>query len=224
MFQKVFDLLITKVEDGNYVPTTAGNIVLFVVVLILFLAMAAFTGMNRKVRIKQLTFSAMAITLAVVLSFIKLWQMPMGGSITLFSMIFICLIGYFYGTKAGILAGIAYGLINLIINPYIYYPIQMLLDYPIAYGCLGLAGVFNKSKHGLMKGFLFGVTGRFLAHFLSGLIFFAAYTPSGWNPIVYSMWYNASYIIPDVIVTVALLYVPQIQHALKQVRKIAFEE
>ncbi len=224
MFQDVFNLLITKLEDGSYVPTTAGNIALFIVVALLFIGMAAFTGMKTKVRVKQLTFSAMAITLAVVLSFIKLGQMPNGGSITLFSMIFICLIGYYYGTKAGILAGIAYGLINLIISPYVYYPVQMLLDYPIAYGCLGLAGIFSKSKNGLVKGFIFGVVGRFIAHVLSGVIFFSAYAPTGWNSVVYSIWYNASYILPDLIITIMILYIPQIQNGLKQVRKIAFDE
>jgi putative proton-coupled thiamine transporter YuaJ len=220
----MFDFLVTKMKDGNYVPTTAGNIALFIVVVLLFIGMAAFTGYKTKVRIKQLTVSAMAITLAVVLSFLKFFQMPQGGDVTFFSMVLICMIGYLYGTKAGILAGIAYGFINLILGPSIYYPIQMLLDYPIAYGCLGLAGIFSKSKNGLLKGFLFGVTGRFIAHFLSGVIFFASYTPAGWNPYIYSMWYNASYILPDVVVTVALLFVPQIQNAIKQVRKIAFDE
>lgn len=224
MLQNVLNLLVKKVEDGSYIPTTAGNIALFGLVVLLFLGMAAFTGYNAKVRIKQLTFSAMAIALAVVLSFVKLFQMPMGGSVTLFSMIFICLIGYFYGTKAGILAGIAFGLINLIISPYVYYPIQMLLDYPIAYGCLGLAGIFSKSRNGLVKGFVLGITGRFVAHVLSGLIFFAAYAPSGWNPILYSVWYNASYILPDAIITIGLLSVPPVMNAFKQVRGIALQE
>jgi thiamine transporter len=223
MFQRIFDFLVLTTEDGGYVPTTAGNIALFVLVVLLFIAMAAFTGSKEKLRIRQFTFSTMAVTLAVVFSYLRVGQMPYGGTISFFSMFFICLIGYLYGTKAGIMAGIAYGFLNLMLSPSVYYPVQMLLDYPIAFGCLGLAGIFSKSKNGIFKGYLLGISGRYVAHVLSGVIFFYMYAPEGWNPLVYSLWYNAAYIVPDAIVTIILLLLPPVQTALKQVKKMAVE-
>ncbi|MDD3173847.1 MAG: energy-coupled thiamine transporter ThiT [Herbinix sp.] len=227
MFQKVFDYLITTVNDGgsiSYIPTTAGNIALFLVVVLLFIAMAAFAGNKKKTRVKQLAFSAMAVTLTVVTSFIKLPSLPFGGSITLFSMFFICLIGYLYGTKAGIITGIAYGFINLILQPYIYFPVQLLLDYPIAFGCLGLAGIFSNSKYGILKGYLIGVFGRYVCHVISGYVFFASYAPEGMNPMIYTLGYNATYIVPEAVATILLLLVPPVQNALKQIKKMAAEE
>ncbi len=224
MFKKIFDFFISVTDDGGYVPTGAGNVALFILILILFIVMAAFTGRKLKMNVKQLTISAMAVTLAVVFQYLRLGKLPQGGSITLFCMFFICLIGYLYGVRAGIMAGIAYGLLNLILDPSVYYPVQMLLDYPIAFACLGLSGFFSHSKNGLIKGYLLGIFGRFVAHVLSGVIFFSTYAPEGWNPLIYSMWYNASYIIPDAIVTIVLLLLPPLQNVMKQVKRLAVEE
>lgn len=89
---------------------------------------------------KKLVFSAMGIALAMVTSYIKVWEMPMGGSITLMSMLFICLIGYWFGPKYGLLAGAAYGLLQFIVDPYMLTIPQVILDYPLAFGALGLSG------------------------------------------------------------------------------------
>ncbi len=227
MFQKVLEFLTTKEiyseVEVYYTPTVAGNIVLFLVVALLFLAMAAFSGSNKKFQVKPLAFSGMAVTLAVITSFIKFAKLPYGGSITLFSMLFICLIGYLYGTKAGIITGIAYGFLNLILDPTIMHPIQLLLDYPIAFGCLGLAGAFQNSKLGIVKGYILGVFGRYLCHVLSGFIFFAMYTPEGWNPMIYSLGYNATYILPEAIITILLLFIPVVRNGLNEVKRMAIE-
>jgi putative proton-coupled thiamine transporter YuaJ len=227
MFQRIFNFLILTVkEDGSnsYYPTTAGNVVLFLFIALLFLAMVTFSGHKRTTRVKQLAFSAMAVTLAVVTSFMKFASLPFGGSITLFSMFFICLIGYLYGTKAGILTGIAYGILNLILQPYIYHPVQVFLDYPIAFGCLGLAGIASNSKAGIIKGYVLGVFGRYLCHVISGYIFFGSYAPAGMNSMVYTLGYNATYILPEAIATVLILLIPPVQNALKQVKRMAAEE
>ncbi|HWT73783.1 MAG TPA: energy-coupled thiamine transporter ThiT [Mobilitalea sp.] len=227
MFQKILEFLATKEvyseTEVYYTPTLAGNIALFVLVLLFFVAMAAFTGKQKKIKVKQLVFSAMAITLAAVTSFIKFAQLPYGGSITFFSMLFICFIGYLYGTRAGILAGIAYGFINLILGPVILHPVQLLLDYPIAFGCLGLAGVFSKSKSGILKGYALGVFGRYVCHVLTGYLFFYMYAPKGMNAFVYSLGYNATYILPEAIVTILILAIPPIQMALNEVKRMAAE-
>ncbi len=227
MFQKVVDFLFTKEVYSDvetyYTPTLAANILLFVLIAVLLIAMAVFSGSQRKLQVKQLTFAAMAVTLGVVTSFIKFAHLPFGGSITLFSMFFICLIGYMYGTKVGILTGIAYGFLQLIIDPMIMHPVQMLLDYPLAFGCLGITGVFSKAKNGLLKGYVLGVFGRYVCHVISGIVFFSMYTPEGMNNIVYSIGYNATYILPEAIATVILLLVPAIQKGLLEVKRMAVQ-
>ncbi len=223
MFKKLFDfLIVTVVEDGSksYYPTSAGNIALFVVIALLFIAMAVFSGSGKKVKTKQMVFAAMAMTLAFVTSIFKLPSLPQGGSISLFRMLFICLIGYMYGTKVGVLTGIAYGFLDLVLNPYVVGPFQMLLDYPMAFGCLGLAGVFSKSKYGLLKGYILGVAGRYICHVLSGIIYFGYYAGSH-NVILYSLAYNASYIVPEALVAIVLICIPVVRNALSEVKRMA---
>lgn len=227
MFEKVLEFLATKEvyseTEVYYTPTLAGNIALILLVLLIFIAMTAFTGMQIKLQVKQLAFSAMAVTLAVVAAIFKIVELPYGGSITIFSMLFICFIGYLYGTRVGILTGIAFGFINLILGPTILHPVQMLLDYPIAYGCLGLAGVFSKSKYGLLKGYILGVFGRYVCHVLTGFIFFYMYAPEGTNALVYSLGYNATYIVPEAFITILLLFIPSVHRALNEVKRMAAE-
>lgn len=224
MFQKVFNFfVVTDAEYGSYYPTTAGNIALFVVIILLFLAMLVISGSGKKkVNAKQLAFSAVAMTLAVVTSIFTVFELPFGGSITLFRMFFICLIGYLYGPKVGILTGIAYGFLDLLLKPYVVHPVQLFLDYPIAFGCLGLSGLFSKSKFGIMKGYVVGVAGRYVCHVLTGVIFFYMYAGSQ-NALVYSLSYNASYIVPEAIATILILCIPAVQRALNEVKRMAIE-
>ena len=119
---------------------------------------------------KQLVYSAVAIALAVVCSMIKLFDMPMGGSVTLLSMLFIVLIAYWYGPYVGIMTAVAYGLVQFVLEPIFYTIPQMLLDYPLAFGALGLAGFFNKKKWGLQIGYIVGVIGRFVFATISGVV------------------------------------------------------
>ena len=101
---------------------------------------------KQKLSIKQLVFCAMAISLGTVLSKIKLFHFPYGGSITLLSMLVICLPGHFYGLGAGLLAGVAYGVLQLLIDPYVLFPMQAIVDYVLAFGALGLSGLFPMQK------------------------------------------------------------------------------
>ncbi len=80
---------------------------------------------------------------------------------------------------------------------------QVLLDYPIAFGALGLAGFFRNRP---FLGVNVGIAGRFVAHFVSGIIFFATYAPEGMSPIVYSAIYNGSYLLPELVISVYLTY------------------
>ena len=211
-------------DKYEYILTIPGYIALTVIMLAALLLILAIKKDNsQKMSAKEIAFCAAAVALATVASFIKLSSLPYGGSITLFSMLFICLIGYVYGTRVGVMTGVAYGLLQLILGPYIYHPLQVILDYPLAFGALGLSGVFAKHRKGLLPGYILGVAGRYICHVISGYVFFAEYAPEGTNPFVYTLSYNATYIVPEMIATVVILAVPAVSGALLKVRNMAEE-
>ena len=100
----------------------------------------------------------------------------------------------------------------------------MLLDYPLAFGALGLAGFFAGKKHGLQIGYVAGVLGRYVFSVISGVIFFGSYAPEGTPAIIYSLGYNATYLVPEAIVTLILITLPPVAKALGQVKKSAVNE
>ena len=167
---------------------------------------------------KKLVYSALGIALALVTSYIKLWEMPMGGSVTLLSMLFVCLIGYWFGLKYGLITGIAFGLLQFIIDPYMLSIPQVILDYPFAFGALGLSGLFCNKKFGLQIGYVIGVVGRFVCSTLSGVIFFADYAPEGMNPWVYSIAYQGSYLGVEMVLTLIIISIPPVAKALSLVK------
>lgn len=206
----------------TYQPTIAGYTVLVLAMLAILLIGCAIFGSKKRFSAKQITFSAMAIALATITSELTVWKMPFGGSITLFSMLFIVLIGNWYGLSVGITTALAYGVLQLVIDPYIISLPQMLLDYIFAFGALGLSGLFCKSKYGLLKGYLLGVCARFAFSTLSGYIFFPTFMPEYFNSaVLYSLAYNAAYIVPECIMTVALICLPPVNKALQHVKSIA---
>ncbi len=223
MYLGIMNFFATGNTDDGY-ALKAPSYVLFVALVLALLAIVFLSKKeSKKIQTKQLVFASVAMALAVVTSFIKFVNLPYGGSATLFSMFFICLIGYLYGTKIGLLTGVAYGFLQLIIDPSVYHPVQLLLDYPVAFGCLGLAGVFSKSRHGLIKGYILGVVGRYIVHAISGYIFFIQWFPAETNPVVYTLTYNASYIVPEALVTIIILLIPAFTNGLKEVKHMANE-
>lgn len=169
--------------------------------------------MNEFKDARVLTEAALAIALAFVLGLITLFRMPLGGSISL-EMVPLILLALRQGWRVGMLAGAAYGLLNLAVNPVILHPVQVLFDYPLPFAALGLAGLFNPTLRGAIAGTIVAVLARFAFHFVSGVAFFAAYAPEGWNPLVYSAAYNAAYLVPSLIV--ALIAAPILLRALSQ--------
>jgi thiamine transporter len=215
------------------------------------------------------------VAMSTALSYIKVFSLPQGGSITAGSMVPVLWLSLRRGLKIGLFACIVYGFVQLAVEPFIFYPAQVLLDYPVAFGALGLAGLFkNRPKmtwrtpigfdaffalvfsgisftlfcyeltlfalgETLFFAWIFvfsflllvrlytkerkpeereaavlpalfgatvGITGRFIAHFVSGVVFFPQYAPEGMNPIVYSALYNGAYIVPELLVSAYLLY------------------
>lgn len=208
--------------DTTYNLTAAGYTGLIILFIALLLLGAAIFGTKKKMSTKQLVFSAMAIALATVTSMIKLFELPMGGSVTLFSMLFIVLIGYWYGLGGGLTVAIAYGVLQLLLDPYILSFPQMLVDYILAFGALGLAGIFHNSKHGLIKGYIVAVLGRYFFSFLSGWIFFGMYAPDNFpNAVVYSLAYNGSYLGAEALITLIVIAIPPVAKALQTVKNQA---
>ena len=133
-------------------------------------------------------------------------------------MFFVTLIGYWYGPAVGIMAGVAYGLLQMILDPYIISLPQMLIDYPFAFGALGLSGLFSEKKNGMIIGYIVSVFGRFVFAVLSGVIFFGMYAPEGMSPLVYSVSYNGAYLAAEAAITIILLCVPAVRKALATVK------
>lgn len=229
-----YNVVVNDWDETTYVPTTLGNVLLAAVLIALLCGAVFFarkyaakqTSSDAEVHksrltVKQLAFCAMAIALGTVLSNIKLFHFPTGGSITLLSMLVICLPGYFFGLGAGLMAGVAYGVLQLLIDPYVLYPVQLVVDYLLAFGALGLSGIFSNSKFGLIKGYIAGVLGRYVFAVISGWIFFGAYAWEGWDPLPYSLAYNAIYIFSEAAITIIILAVPAVRNALARIKTMA---
>ena len=232
-------MLYNVIRDGDnisYIPTVAGRTALTALFLILLAAAVFLAGkksagsqdaVSRKtsarLTARQLSFCSAAIALGTVLSNIKLYEFPFGGSVTLLSMLFVCLPGYWFGLKAGLVTGMAHGILQLIIGPYVIHPLQLLMDYPLAFGAFGLSGLFTDRKNGLLKGYVTGIVGRWLFSTLSGWIFFAEYAWEGWHPLPYSLTYNAIYIFSEGALTPAILAIPHVRESFARVRKLALE-
>lgn len=208
-------------DDGTYSVSGAGLILIIAIMTgLLILGSAHFT--KKKLNAKQIAFSAMAITIAVLLSNVKLFQLPMGGSVTLCSMLFITLIGSWFGLGAGLTGAIAYGFLQMIIDPYIISFPQLIVDYVLAFGVLGLSGLFHNKKNGILIGYLVGVAGRFCFSVLSGVIFFGMYAPEEFpSPFAYSAAYNGSYLAVEAGITTAILLIPKVQKAFRYVGNVA---
>ena len=167
--------------------------------------------MRKKWSIKMITEGGVLIALSVILSYIKVYTSPNGGSVTAGSMIPIMLFAIRWGMGPGVMVGATYGMIHFLLKPQFYHPIQFILDYPVAFGLLGLAGLGymgrNRGAKGyfnLILGIILAISGRMMAHVISGAVFFAEYAGDK-NAWLYSIGYNATYLIPELIISVLIL-------------------
>jgi thiamine transporter len=152
------------------------------------------------------------VALAGALSLVShsFFALPQGGSINL-GMVPILWLALRRGPKIGIFAGVVFGFVDFALTPSsIVHPVQLILDYPLAFACLGLAGFFrNLTMAGPFVGVLVAGAGRFFCHFASGVVFFAMYAPEGMNPLFYSAVYNATYLVPAIAVCTAVIVLLQ---------------
>ncbi|MBQ9544480.1 MAG: energy-coupled thiamine transporter ThiT [Clostridia bacterium] len=165
------------------------------------------------------------VALATGLSFLTLFKLPLGGSVTVLSMLPICMLSIRRGLKWGLIGGFIYSVIQLLIDlsavlSWGLTPAAVagcfILDYIVAFTVLGLAGVFRKhGKVGMILGICLALALRFCAHVLSGTIIFDVWMPEEWSsPFIYSICYNGSFMLPELILTCAaafaLVSIPQI--------------
>lgn len=206
---------------------------------------------------KKTIVTAMLVALATVLSFIKPFALPFGGGITLASMMPIVLIGFIYGTKTGLIAGLIYSLIQMMTDPgtisaaflpgenqmVLYKAILMcLIDYVLAFTCLGLGGIFkDKVKNealALSLGAAVATFLRYVCHIISGVILWGSwaewfFSQEGFYKIgslildkftgnalafIYSVFYNGLYMVPEIIITA--IACPLIYKAVKRSKLI----
>ena len=217
--------------DGGL--TTAGYIICIIGTILIFLAGVYLAGRKaagartaKAMSAKRLCFCAMGVALAFVTSYIKLFKFPYGGSMTLCSMLFSVLIANWYGVKTGILVGFAYGLLQFLQEPYVLSPFQVCCDYVFAFAALGLAGVFSKSKNGLIKGYILAVLARGVFHTLGGYLYWMDYIPDKFPKsltILYPVIYNYTYLLTEGVLTVILLAIPPIRKAFNYVKRLALE-
>ena len=151
---------------------------------------------------RELVEAALLIALAAVLYLLSPGQLPYAGRISL-EMLPIFFLSFRRGYKIGAIAGGMLGLIILAFDPRVVHPLQFILDYPLPHILVGFSGIF---KSNIYLGIIVGSLARFLSHYLSGVIFFAAYSPEGMPVWLYSALYNGIYILPQVIL--ALIIVP----------------
>ena len=156
-------LCLFPTQEGYEPKNNALYIVLTVVLVAAVLVLAVLFDRKKGSAsdTKQLAYAGVCIATAFALSYVKFFSLPMGGSVTLVSMLPIMLYAYMFGAKRGVLVGVIYGLLQCIQSPQIYEPVQVLLDYPIAFGALGLAGIFKGMK---------GLKGNMLLEFVLGMV------------------------------------------------------
>ncbi len=176
----------------------------------------------KKENLQKLTVSAMMIALSTVLSLFKIWEMPLGGAITPFSMLPICLVGVAYGAKYAALPCFLYSVIQMMLSGVFGWGLSVgtligaiLFDYIFAFSALCLSGMFNSKRElGVISGITISCIVRFLCHFISGCIFFRTFDIFG-NPYIYSLAYNGTFMLPELILTligaVILIRVPIIK-------------
>ena len=194
-------------EDVNSV---ALYIFAFIAVALVIIA-AIVLGKNDKsgFTTKSVSYAAVCIAMSFALSYLRIVKMPQGGAITIASLLPLMIYAYAFGVKKGVFAGTVYGILQAVQDTYILHPAQFILDYPAAFSCIGLAGIFASftkwDKYPQIK-FLAGAIvagiGRFIMHFISGIFAFGTFAPEGTPVAVYSLTYQTLYVFPDLLICI----------------------
>ncbi len=171
--------------------------------------------MNKNVR--MLCEGALLVAIAEALSFVKLWEMPWGGSVVL-SMVPLVLFAVRWGLGAGLISGFVFGCLQFMFDGgFAIGWASIIGDYLLAFTVLGFAGLFKRQRAGVFTGSIVAGICRFLVHYVVGATVWAEYMPESYvglkmtSPWIYSAIYNALYMLPNIVITVvvfAILYAP----------------
>ncbi len=195
------------------VQELVANPVSLAVLILLFIGLVLMVRFGKiKFTPRLISHMALAIAMAVILDMIVLFRMPQGGSVTPGSMVPLVLLALAYGPSVGLLGGFVFGLLNLLLGAYILQPVQVLLDYPLPFMFIGLAGAFPKHMN---AGTVFAFFLRLISHIVSGVVFFYMYTPEGMSPLWYSISYNGSFLLAEVTIVLVLLNILPVQRLVR---------
>jgi thiamine transporter len=195
-----YGIVLVCVLPSVYQPLSAVGMYVFSAVLVIGIALLTiFTGKytGTASKTKTIAYASVCIALSYALSFIKFFTVGAnGGSVTFASLLPLMIFSYCFGCKKGVFAGVIYGVLQFLQSPQMYQGMQVLLDYPIAFGTIGIAGMFKNAKftkHEFVKfalGAIIAVTLRYIAHVLSGYYVFNSWAWEGYSAIGYSLVYN----------------------------------
>ena len=195
----IISTLVKTYTSGAIVDVTGEVLMyLFTAVLVAVIAVLALLfGKKVATTTKSIVYASVTIAMSFALSYIRFLELPQGGSITFASLLPLMVYSYMFGIRKGVVAGIIYGFLQFIQAPWFYHPIQFLLDYPIAFGAIGLTAILKEkkifSKNAPVQfalGALLGVTLRYLSHVISGIFVFGSSDPN-YGAVAWSFLYNA---------------------------------
>lgn len=166
---------------------------------------------------------AILVAMSTVLSLLVLYEAPFGGSVTLLSMLPVCLAGLLYGPKWGFGTAFVYSVIQLMLSKCFAWGLTptvltvcILYDYILAFTLLGVTGFFRgRGRLGMCVGVLFALLLRMICHYITGITIWEASMPDTWDNVwLYSLAYNGAYMLPETVFTmigtVLISSVPQL--------------
>jgi len=166
--------------------------------------------MKSRLHVRMLCEGAVLVAIAQILSYIKLWEMPWGGSVVL-SMVPIVLFSVRWGLCPGLMSGFVFGVLQFVFDGGFAIGWQSIVgDYLVAFTVLGLAGLCHNMKNGIYLGTLLAGVARFLVHYVVGATLWAEYMPPEFlglemsSPWFYSLLYNALYMLPNIAITLVI--------------------
>lgn len=202
-------LVVIPAKKDDYKPLN-WTMYLYSAILVIVISAGALLGSKSSdFDTKALTYGAVCVATSYALSYVKFFSLPQGGSVTFASLLPLCLYSYMFGTRRGTIAAVVYGLLQFIQSPQFYQPMQVMLDYPIAFGAIGLAGIARNFK--FLKGNVFAefavgatiaIVMRYLSHVVSGYFVFSSWAMEGYTAVSWAFVYNL-YTIADLAVVLA---------------------
>lgn len=218
-------------DDGSYYLAAGGYYVLIAILVLSLILSSIIVDRKQKspkLSTRRLCVCGISIALGFILSYIKI-DMPYGGSATAFSMFCICIIGYFYGIKAGILSAFAYSILQFFQSggSYMLSPLQVCCDYFFAFTALGISGFFYKKQNKFILAYFLSIVARGIFHTIGGYLYWMDYMPDNFPQklaVIYPIVYNYSYILLEGILTMILLKIPAINKMFKRLEHLATGE